>query len=104
MLTSLPNPLNGQPTKVGYKWGKRKIFKIILIGKKIGKKSSEIVDTSTNTGSKTIWKNEEEKNIQEYDLTRRQEKGLTGRRNHSNLTTLEADITKRRPYKKTGRR
>ena len=35
---------------------------------------------------------------------RRQEDNLTGRRNHRNLTSLEADITKRQPYKKTGRR
>ena len=41
--------------------------------------------------------------IQEDPLTRRQEEGLTGRRNHRNLTTREADITKGQPYKKTGR-
>ena len=42
--------------------------------------------------------------IKEDNLTRRQEDGLTERRNHRNLTSLEADITKIRPYKKTGRR
>ena len=54
---------------------------------------------------------------QEDDLARRQKEGLTGRMpsrkkafkeeglpGRRNITSLEADITKRRPYKKTERR
>ena len=40
--------------------------------------------------------------IQDDNLTGTEEDCLTGRRNHRNLTSLEADITKRQSYKKTG--
>ena len=43
--------------------------------------------------------------IQEDNLTRRQEEGLTERRNHRNLTSLEAEyyLTKRQEEVPTGR-
>ena len=42
--------------------------------------------------------------IQKDNPARRQEEGVTERRNHRNLTLLEAEITKIQPCKKTGRR
>ena len=42
--------------------------------------------------------------LKDDNVTSRQDEGFTERRHHRNLSLQEDDITKRQPYKKTGRR